>query len=71
MQCEECLHIKTYKPSTHIRSVPATGRAAKNGLCCKHDRILHGPLTADELGKKQHEILIRKLGYRYEVVIAV
>ena len=71
MQCKECLRMKMYKPSTHVRNVPATGRAAENGLCCKHDRILHGPLTADEFGKKQHETQKRKLEYRYGVVTAV
>jgi len=33
--------------------VPATGRAAEQGLCCKCDRIQNGPQTQEEKAIKE------------------
>jgi hypothetical protein len=55
IQCWKCIELANAAPLARlsIECVPTTGRAAKNGLCCKHDRELNGLLSEEEKGEKQ------------------
>lgn len=64
LKCSRCLELKAQNFFYQVRIVPLTGRAAQNGLCCKHDRELHGRQTDGEKGKKQQEIAARKAARR-------
>jgi hypothetical protein len=64
MLCTKCLQMAEITPGYTIRQVPGTGRAHDNGLCCKHDRIINGPMTAEEKGNKQREQRKRKQASR-------
>lgn len=46
-----------------IGQVPAAGRAADNGLCCKCDRLLNGHQSLQEKAPK----VIRRIQGRYQV----
>ena len=67
MKCKRCLELRAaflFSFFYPVRMVPLTGRAAVNGLCCKHDRELNGKQSDAEKGKKQQEIAARKQAYR-------
>lgn len=44
------------------REVPAEGRAAQHGLCCKCDRLLNGPQTKEDKAPKQLRRVAQRLG---------
>lgn len=64
MKCTRCLELAKRKHFHQVRMVPLTGRAAKNGLCCKCDREVNGPQFDVEKGEKQKQIEARKQAYR-------
>jgi len=64
--CKECLREKRENPYASgipIRNVPEDGRAERNGLCCKHDRLIHGAAMPEHYGEKQ----VRKVQNRIKM----
>lgn len=67
MKCKRCIELRAVHllPSFYpVRMVPLTGRAATNGLCCKHDREINGKQSEEEKGNKQKQIEARRQARR-------